>query len=81
MGTRFHTRLAKVERVLGRSPDKKMNEVMARVIPLLSRTDQALLPARADGLDNRCERRDGQQGFLDHDSGTDEMKLDADTIP
>src|ERR1700736_4593122 len=45
MPTRFHSRLAKVERVLGQSPDKKLDEHMARVMALLSYTDQSLLPS------------------------------------
>jgi hypothetical protein len=45
MRTRLHSRLAKVERVLGQSPDKKLDEHMARVMALLSYTDQTLLPS------------------------------------
>ena len=45
MRTRWQSRLAKVERVLGRSPDKKLDEHMARVMALLSYTDQSLLPS------------------------------------
>jgi hypothetical protein len=64
MGTRFHSRLAKVERVLGRSPDKKLDEHMARVMALLSHTDQSLLPSeRIAGATLSEQQRLAQQRY------------------
>jgi hypothetical protein len=64
MGTRFHSRLAKVERVLGRSPDKKLDEHMARVMALLSYTDQSLVPSeRIAGAALSEQQRVAQQRY------------------
>ena len=64
MVTRFHSRLAKVERVLGRSPDKKLDEHMARVMALLSYTDQSLLPSeRIAGATVSEQRRLAEQRY------------------
>jgi hypothetical protein len=64
MVTRFNSRLAKVERVLGRSPDKKLDEHMARVMALLSYTDQPLLPSeRIAGAALSEQQRVAQQRY------------------
>ena len=62
--TRFHSRLAKVERVLGQSPDKRLDEHMARVMALLSSTDQSLLPSeRIAGATVSEQRRLAEQRY------------------
>jgi hypothetical protein len=66
MPTRWQSRLAKVERVLGRSPDRKLDEHMARVMALLSHTDQPLLPSeRVAGATLSEQRYDAaMQGLM-----------------
>jgi hypothetical protein len=64
MPTRFHARLAKVERILGLPPDKKLDEHMARVMALLSHTDQSLLPSeRIAGATLSDDQRFAQQRY------------------
>jgi hypothetical protein len=64
MRTRWQSRLAKVERVLGRSPDKKLDDHMARVMALLSHTDQSLLPSeRVAGATVSEQQRAAQKRY------------------